>query len=132
MNIKPPKFLLLLSFLALTSCTYLGMMHVVKRDDRVSSYGAAIRFGEYSRAADFQNPAKRVQLDLEWLKYIHVSSYDAVYRKDDGFDAFEQTVNIRYFNEQNGIEKTTTDHQIWHYYPEKDQWMLETDLPSFQ
>jgi len=44
----------------------------------------------------------------------------------------EQTVEIRYFNEQVGVEKTITDHQVWRYDEDIGKWMLETDLPAFR
>ncbi len=110
-----------------------GPMSVAKMDDTLSAYGAAIRWGQFEKARDFQNPAHRTRLDEAWLKDIHVSSYNPLYRKEaDGSNIFEQKVEIRYFNEQSGVEKVLTNRQLWRFYEDKDKWMLETDLPAFR
>lgn len=112
----------------LTACTH--DLHLLKMEESLTSYGAAIRFGMFERAADFQ--AVRKAPDLKALKEIHVSSYDPVYRKelDDG-NRVEQTVEIHYYHEDQGVEKSITDHQSWRYDKEKLQWFLESGLPKF-
>ena len=118
--------------LLLPACTS-GEIHAVKVDDTLRSYATAIRWGEFEKAMQFQNPAKRSRLDLAWLKNIHVSSYDTVYKKEDmGGNIFEQTVEIHYFNEQVGVEQSITDRQLWRYDEEKGKLLLETGLPAFR
>ena len=131
MKIKPPATALLA--LLLSSCISSGPIHKVKMDDHLNSYGAAIRWGEFERAQEFQAPARRTQLDLNWLRNIHVSSYEVVYKKEeqDG-NIQEQTAKIRYFVESAGIEKTLIDHQVWRYDEDLDLLVLETDIPAFQ
>jgi hypothetical protein len=131
MKTHPPA--LLLSALALAACTS-GEIHAVKMDDTLRSYATAIRWGQFESALQYQNPAKRKRLDLLWLKKnVHVSSYDTVFKKEDmGGNIFEQTVEIHYFIESEGVEKSLTDHQLWRYDEEKEKLLLETDLPSFR
>ncbi len=108
-------------------------MGIAKMEDTLNSYGAAIRWGQFDKARDFQSPAQRTRLDEAWLKNIHVSSYDPVYRREaEGSKVLEQKVAIRYFNEQDGVEKVLTDRQLWRYYEDKGKWMLETELPVFR
>lgn len=123
--------------LMLSACTS-GPVVKSRIEDAVSGYGAAIRWGEYEKAQEYQSPGKRTRLDLAWLKNIHVSTYEVLYKKEpegglleDG-RTLEQTVRIRYFIEPFGVEKETTDHQLWRF--NEDRWKMEliTDLPEFK
>jgi hypothetical protein len=117
----------------LLACTHGGDMFLMKRDEILSRYASAIRWGEFEKAVQFQNPARRTRLDEAWLKNIHVATYDSILVKDDpNSKVVEQTVEIRYFNEQVGVEKIITDRQVWRYYEDLDKWVLETDLPAFR
>lgn len=100
----------------------------------MDSYGAAIRWGEFERAQEFQTASKRTRLDLEWLKNIHVSSYEVMHKVGDLGEPndFEQTVRIRYYIEPAGAEKTITDRQLWRYDEDLDRMMLDTPIPVFQ
>lgn len=99
----------------------------------LNSYAGAIRWGEFQKAQEFQRPSKRSPLDLEWLKNIHVSSYEVTYKKEGLNDNIrEQTVKIRYFIENSGVEKSVTDQQFWRFDEEQNKLMLESDLPNFQ
>lgn len=105
---------------------------LMKRDETLNSYGGAIRWGAFERAADFQSRVDNAPLDMNILKDIHVTAYDPVFKKEqDEGKTVRQTVEIRYFHEQTGVEKTLTDHQIWRFDEEKDAWHLETPLPRF-
>jgi len=105
--------------------------HLMKMEETLSSYGGAIRWGLYEKAADFQARKDEPPLDLSYLKTIRVTGYDPVYRKETK-DIVQQTVEIRYYQEQTGVEKTLTDHQTWRYDEEKGLWLLESSLPSFK
>jgi hypothetical protein len=125
-----PSFVLLT--LVLTACSS-GPIRIAQVEDTINRYGAAIRFGEYERAQEFQPPAKRKPLDLNWLKNVHVSSYDITYRKENqGGNVYEMTVNIRYFIEPYGVEQTLIDHQVWRYDETRKTTILESDLPVFR
>jgi hypothetical protein len=117
----------------LLACTHAGDVFLMKRDEILNRYASAIRWGEFEKAVQFQNPARRTHLDEAWLKNIHVATYDSKLLKDDpNSKVVEQTVEIRYFNEQVGVEKTIIDHQVWRFEEYNDKWMLETDLPAFR
>jgi len=115
--------------LSLTACSH--DLHLMKMEESLASYGAAIRWGQFERAADYQ--AGYQPPDLVFLKNIHVSSYNPIYRKefDEGMRA-EQVVEIRYYREDEGVEKSLTDRQSWRYDQKKKQWFLESGLPRFQ
>jgi len=117
--------------LAATACSHdLGLM---KMEDTLASYGSAIRWGLFEKAADFQEPQNRTRLDLGYLKNIHVTSYDPVYRQEHkGSNFLRQTVEIRYYQEQTGVEKTITDRQSWRYDKERGEWLLMSKLPDFK
>ncbi len=130
MKIKLSALALLAALLAACSS---GPVHLAQIDDTVNSYGAAIRFGEFEKAQEFLAPSKRTRLDLAWLKNIHVSSYDIVYRKENlGGNVHEMTVHIHYFVEPSGVEQVLVDHQIWRYDETLGKIMLESDPPTFR
>jgi hypothetical protein len=124
--------------LALTAlyATLLACSHdiqLMKVEDVLSSYGGSIRWGLFEKAADFQKHNDPSKLDLQYLKTIHVTAYDPVYRKElDERNKILQTVEIRYYQEQTGVEHMITDHQTWEYDKEKDQWFLTSALPDFR
>jgi len=121
-----------LTGLILSACTS-GPIHASKMEDMVNSYGAAIRWGEFERAQEFQPPGKRIRLDLDWLRTVHVSSYEVTYKTENpDTRQKEQTVKIRYYMENQGIEKIIYDHQIWRFDEDNDKMVLESDLPVFQ
>lgn len=116
---------------ALVSCSH--DLHFMRMEDTLTGYAAALRWGRYETAADYQAPARRVQPDTNWLKNIHVTSYDVFYRKElEPGKLVEQSAEIRYFNEHVGVEKTLIDRQTWRFDAEKGVWLLEGDLPAFR
>ncbi len=128
---KPYKLSLILACLVMTGCPH--DTHFMKMEERLSQYGAALRWGSWETASDFQPVAERGRLDLPYLKNIHVTSYDPVYREElKGSDVIRQNVEIRYYFEQTGVEKTITDRQTWRYDNEKGQWFLLSGLPDFK
>ncbi len=130
MKLKLPGLSLLA--IALLAC-HSDDLFMMKRDDTLSQYAAAIRWGDLEKAVEFQNPAHRTRIDEAWLKNIHVSTYNTVYTKSEtGSNILEQTVKINYYIEQEGVEKSITDHQVWRYDNDKKKWMLDTDLPAFR
>ena len=127
----PQKLSLILTCLLITGCPH--DLTSMMKDDRLNQYGAAIRWGLWETASEFQPPAQQGRLDLAYLKSIHVSSYDPIYRQEhQGSDILNQNVEIRYFHEQSGVEKIITDRQTWRYDHEKDQWFLQSGLPDFR
>jgi len=122
-----------LAFLCLNMLACSHDFGLMKMEDTLSSYGAAIRWGLFEKAADFQDPKHRTPLDLRDLKDIHVTAYDPIYRKEEkGSKVVRQTVEIRYYREPAIAENTIVDHQTWRFDEERGDWLLASKLPSFQ
>ncbi len=118
--------------LALSACTS-GPMSAAFKEDTLNAYGSAIRWGPFDKAVEFQNPAHRTRLDEAWLRNIHVTSYNPLYLKEeDGSKVLEQKVEIRYINDQVGVEQSLVDRQLWRYYEDREKWVLESDIPNFR
>ncbi len=123
--------ILILACLVMTGCPH--DIELLKMEEQLNHYSTAIRWGLWETASDFQPPAKRQPLDLGYLGTIHVTAYDTVYRQEQsGSDVVRQTVQIRYYREPSGVEKTITDRQTWRYDKEKDRWFLLSGLPEFK
>ena len=125
------KLALSLACLSLLGCSH--DLHIMKTEEEMSSYGSAIRWGLFEKAADFQPPEKRTPVNMDFLKDIHVTSYSPTYRsEEDANSIIKQTVEIRYYREQTGVERTITDRQTWRFDKEKGRWFLESGLPTFK
>lgn len=117
----------------LASCTHVSDVFMMKRDEIINRYASAIRWGEFEKAAQFQSPAHRTRLDEAWLKNIHIATYKTLYvNENPTSNIVELGVEIRYFIEPSGSEKTITDRQIWRFEDDQDKWMLESPLPAFR
>jgi uncharacterized iron-regulated protein len=128
-----PRYLapfVLFVLVLLAACAHdTGLM---KLEERLTSYGEAVRWGLFERAADFQTPNARAQGVPILDKDIHISGYDPVYRheSEDG-KTVNQTVEISYFREQTGVVRKITDRQTWSFDKKKGQWFLDTPIPAF-
>jgi hypothetical protein len=122
--------------LALLCLNILACSHdygLMRMEDTLGSYGAAIRWGLFERAADFQDPEHRTPLKLSDFNGIRVTGYDPIYRQDPkGSKIVRQTVQIRYYREPAVTENTVVDHQTWRFDEEKGEWLLASKLPTFQ
>jgi hypothetical protein len=118
--------------LAATACWH--STHLMKMETELTRYGETMRWGLYQQAADFRSPDKRTPFNSEQLKNIHVTSYSPTYTQETSPTStiFKQTVEIHYYDEQTGVERSVTDNQTWRYDNEKDQWFLESGLPKFR
>ena len=117
----------------LLACTHASDVFMMKRDEILNRYASTIRWGEFERAVQFQDPAHRTPLDGAWLKNIHVATYNTLFLNDNpNSNIVEQSVEIRYFIEPDGVEKTITDRQIWRFDEDLGKWLLESDLPAFR
>jgi hypothetical protein len=124
-------FALFAACLALISCWH--STHLMKMEDELTNYGEALRWGLYQKAGDFRSPLKRTRIDLGQLKNIHVTSYTPIYRDEPNGSStiYKQTVDIHFYDESTGIERSLTDNQTWRYDKDRDHWFLETGLPKF-
>lgn len=113
-----------------TACSHdTGLMRL---EERLTSYGEAIRWSRFELASDFQTPRAHSPTPIDVSKDIHVTGYDPVYRheSEDG-KTVNQTVELSYFREQTGIVKQLTDRQTWTFDGKKGQWFLDSPLPDF-
>ncbi|MGX2042011.1 hypothetical protein ACWJKU_18080 [Methylocaldum sp. MU1018] len=117
--------------LALAACANdLGLM---KMEETLNNYGSAIRWGLFQKAWDFQADKQKPAPDFDALKNIKVTAYDSVFRSEqDEGKAVLQTVEIRYIDNQDLVERSLTDEQKWRFDVEKKRWLLESPFPQFK
>ena len=79
--------------------------------------------------AELINSISRLEMDR--LRLFKVTAYTvrSTGLIDDGLTA-RQTVEIRMFNNQQGVERTVLDEQEWRYNPETKLWRLHSGLPD--
>jgi len=102
-------------------------------EEALNGYGSAIRWGVFQKAWDFQADKQKPAPDFKALKNIKVTAYDTVFRsvQDEGKTVL-QTVEIRYIDNRNLVERDLTDEQRWRFDIEKSRWVLESDFPAFR
>lgn len=120
----------LLASLVLAACSH--DFALMKLEDQLAGYGAAVRWGLYQRALDYLARVPEPVPDFRLLKNIKVTSYQPVFRKEEtGEKKLRQTVEIRYVHLEHLVEKTLIDEQTWTYDEDRDRWRLESGLPAF-
>ncbi len=98
--------------------------------DTLRLYEKTLRWGAYREA---QTLKLEVRKPLpEGLNEIKVTSYEIVSQSvTEDADQLEQTVEIKFYHEQQGMIKTLMDRQTWVYDDKLDGWFLESELPDF-
>lgn len=100
-------------------------------DDTLRVYERSIRWGEYGDAQRLQKEIKK-PLGRDDLREIKVVSYTVIgQRMSDDSKRLDQTVEIRFYHEQQGTIKTVTDQQTWIYNTDAKVWQLDDELPDF-
>lgn len=102
-------------------------------DDTLKLYQASFRWSKFDDLGRFQRGVEPISDDnYKKLKTIKVTSYEEKNRivTEDYMQA-EQTVQIRYYNENTGVEKQIVDRQLWKYDDDKGVWYLSSPLPAF-
>lgn len=128
-----PVLALLLSLLA-AACS--SNQVAESRSEAFKQYETIVRWSQWDAAADFiapeylkENPITR--LDMDRLRLFRVTAYTirstGIY--DEGMTA-RQTVEIRMFNKNQGVERTILDNQEWRYNEEAQRWLLHSGLPD--
>ncbi|MEE8339171.1 MAG: hypothetical protein V3R56_03435 [Xanthomonadales bacterium] len=126
--------LLCVMAITLTTCS----MNQVdeSRSEAFKQYEIIVRWSQWDAAADFisaeyqeEHPITRLELDR--LRLFKVTAYTVrstgVY--DEGMSA-RQTVEIKMFNKNRGVERTIIDEQEWRYNEEIKRWQLHSSLPD--
>lgn len=125
----------LLCMLTIVACTPPNSAEK-SRSEAFKQYETIIRWSQWDAAADFiapafmaENPISR--LDMDRLRLFRVTAYTVrstgIY--DEGMTA-RQSVEIRMFNKNKGVERTIIDDQEWRYDEEALRWYLHSGLPD--
>lgn len=104
--------------------------------EALKQYETIIRWSQWDAAADFiapafmaENPVTR--LDMDRLRLFRVTAYTirstGIY--DEGMTA-RQSVEIRMFNKNQGVERSIVDDQEWRYDEAAQRWYLHSGLPD--
>lgn len=128
--------LLIATILALAVAACSTNQVAERRGEAFKQYETIIRWSQWDAAADFiapeylaENPITR--LDMDRLRLFRVTAYTirstGVY--DEGLTA-RQTVEIRMFNKNKGVERTIIDDQEWRYNETTERWQLHSGLPD--
>ncbi len=100
-------------------------------DNTLRLYEKSIRWGAYGDAQTVQKDLSNF-VDPEKFSEIKVISYDVIRQEIHGdFDRVDQTVEIRFYHEQQGTVKKLVDQQTWLYDEDRGIWQLEGPLPNF-
>jgi len=122
---------LLIASLALTACPH--DMDMLKMNEQLDAYGAALRWSRYDQALDSLAPPLRAQYRLQTFGDVHVTSYNPLHQQESGNGSMlSQKVEIRYLLGNSGAEKSLIDQQTWLLDQEKNKWFLQSGLPNFR
>ncbi len=114
--------------MALLSCA--EQKRKASLDDSLSMYEKAIRWSAFDKASNYLKQSGNV--DFSNFEGVQVTSYQPMGRdiSDDG-QRIEENVRIQYIYQQDQIERSLIDHQVWEYDEEEDRWYLMSTLPHF-
>ncbi len=126
---------LYLVFMTLLSCAMVLLSCAEQKreaslDDTLSMYEQAIRWAAFDKASNYLKEPEAV--DVSKLSGIKVTSYQVMGRDtaDDG-QRIEENVKINYIFQQDHIERSLIDRQVWEYDKEENRWYLMSSLPNF-
>lgn len=114
--------------MALVSCA--EQKREATLEDSLSMYEKAIRWSAFDKASNYLKESENV--DITQFRGIQVTSYLPMGRdvSEDG-QRIEENVKISYIFQQDHIERSLIDRQVWEYVEEEDRWYLTTSLPDF-
>lgn len=108
-----------------------GAARQMSIEDTLRIYERSIRWGDYRDAQSLLKEIKK-PLGRDDLREIKVVSYTVLgQRISDDSKRLDQTVEIRFYHEQQGTIRTLTDQQTWIYDTETEIWQLDDELPDF-
>jgi hypothetical protein len=126
--------LLVLTMLVLASCTSNQVSK--SRGEAFKQYETIVRWSQWDAAVDFIDPEYMLEhpvsrLDMDRLRLFKVTSYTirSTGIFDEGMTA-RQTVEIKMFNSNRGVERMIIDEQEWRYNEETKRWQLHSGLPD--
>jgi hypothetical protein len=118
-------------YLLLTACSH--DYQLMKTEEQLNAYGAAIRWNLFKRAVDYLATPPHPAPNWTELDQIKVTAYKPTFRDlyPSGMYA-TQTVEIKYIPANSVVEKTLVDEQRWRFDEARDRWVLESGLPKFE
>lgn len=131
---KRAFLLLSLAVITLVACTSNPVTK--SRGEAFKQYETIIRWSQWDAAADFisldyqaEHPITRLEMDR--LRLFRVTQYNLRSANvfDDGKSA-SQTVEIKMFNSNQGVERTIIDQQEWRWDEDRERWLLHSGLPD--
>ena len=115
--------------LLLAGCSH--DFELMKMEEQVSGYGAAIRWNQFKKAAGYLDPVQSAPPDWKALNDIQITSYNVQFRDVlPSGKVMMQTAEIHYIPAGSLVEKTLIDQQRWHQDEDSGRWMLESGLPQ--
>lgn len=142
--LKQGKISLLLALFIVFLLAGCGQVRDFRRGNifeaRFEAYSAAIRWGEFEKAATFikMREGKPRKPDLDYLKTIRVTRYELIEEKtphkDEELGIIEAYManNVEYYFVNSGRVKNFRYEQLWWYDVEADNWFMDGDLPDFK
>lgn len=133
---KSIKLLLCLALAALAGCASLANQSKDKaRDETLENYAATLRWGDFSTAFEFVDPAARDKHPLDraaLARYarVEVGEYDAQTPMATGANTIEQIAHISLIDKASQGAYEIVDRQNWRYDPVAKRWWLESGLPD--
>ena len=131
---KKAFLLLSLAVVTLVACTTNPVTK--SRGEAFKQYETIIRWSQWDAAADFisldyqaEHPITRLEMDR--LRLFRVTQYNL--RSANVFDegkSASQTVEIKMFNSNQGVERTIIDQQEWRWDEDRERWLLHSGLPD--
>ena len=103
---------------------------LTKMDNILRAYKESIRWNAFVHAQALQ---KEITGPIdEALDEIKVTSYEVIKQEiRDDFTRLDQTVEIRFYHQQQAKEIKLIDEQTWLYDDELETWQLDGGLPDF-
>lgn len=125
--------LTLLSLLAalLTACAH--DFALMKKDETLHGYRAAIRWSEFEKVQGFQSDMARRHSIVPPYNQVRVTSYNVLSQSSDKNSmVLRQRVEIRYYFATELSERSVIDEEVWRYDDEQEKWLLDSPLPRFK
>ena len=119
----------------LTSCqTYREKSDEMKLDDLLKAYEKDLRWGSLPNIYNFLDADLRKQTlipgDLENVKVTRVSRLTPVVHISE--TSATLTISIDYVFEDEQVERTLVDEQVWAQQDESGQWFRSNPIPRFE
>ncbi|MGR9105317.1 MAG: hypothetical protein ACU843_00145 [Gammaproteobacteria bacterium] len=101
-------------------------------DASLRLYERSIRWGNFSDARLLTETPEALER-LDPYQGIKVISYEVLRRETVGdFQQLNQTVEIKFYHEDDAKIRTLRDTQVWLYDEKRQTWVLQTGLPDFE